>query len=53
MGMGGGPAEDLRRMDGTWSAIIVETGGKEATPQERGKLKMKLVIQAELATSFF
>ena len=50
---GGGPAQDLQRMAGTWSAVIVETSGKKTSSEEREKLKMKLVIQGESYTLFF
>jgi uncharacterized protein (TIGR03067 family) len=51
--IGGGPPQDLRRMAGTWSSLIVETGGKESTAEERGKLKMKLIIAGEGYRLFF
>jgi uncharacterized protein (TIGR03067 family) len=43
----GGGNDDLRRMGGTWSAIIVETAGQETTPEERGKLKLKFSVQGD------
>jgi uncharacterized protein (TIGR03067 family) len=43
----GGETEDLRMLAGTWSAMIVEMAGKETTPQERGRLKLKLVIRGD------
>ena len=49
---GDGP-EDLRRLAGSWSAIIVEAGGKEMTAEERGRLKMKLVVEGDNYRMFF
>ena len=47
------PMDDIRRMSGAWSALIVETGGKESTPEERTRLNMRLVVRPDGGYTLF